>query len=134
MQDRDVIAARWQLMWNKMKVHQRVNKKGRTSIFNSRVKGTNLHELVYQSDTFEKEIRKGYIMDLFFRKVIEKMGVHPSFEKKDGIIWMKNRGGEDIVCIPSTMLAGTILRTRILDKAHQVVGHYGPQCTSDYIR
>jgi len=32
------------------------------------------------------------------------------------------------------MLAETTLRTRILDQAHQVVGHYGPQRTSDYIR
>jgi len=73
-------------------------------------------------------------MDLLFRKVIEKMGVHPSFEKRNGIIWMKNRGGEDVVCIPSTMLAGTTLRTRVLDQAHQVVGYYSPQHMSDYIR
>jgi len=71
-------------------------------------------------------------MDPFFRKVIEKMGTHPSFKKKNGIIYTKNRGGEDIVCVPSTMSAGMTLRTRILDQAHQVVGHYGPQRMSDY--
>jgi len=62
------------------------------------------------------------------------VGTHPSFEMKNKIIYTKNRGGEDIVCIPSTMSAEMTLRTRILDQAHQVVGHYGPQRTSDYIR
>jgi len=61
------------------------------------------------------------------------MGTHPSFKMKNKIIYTKNRG-EDIVCIPSTILAETTLRTRILDQAHQVVGHYGPQRMSDYIR
>jgi len=74
------------------------------------------------------------MVDSFFRKVIKKMGAHPSFKKKNEIIYTKNRGGEDIVCILSTMLAEMTLRTRTLDQAHQVVGHYGPQRTSDYIR
>jgi len=85
-------------------------------------------------DTFEENITKGYIMDSFFRKVIEKMGTHPSFEIKNKIIYTKNRGGKDIVCVPSAILAEMTLRTRILDQAHQVVGHYSPQRTSDYIR
>jgi len=135
MQDRDTIAAQMAANAEQDKSSPKGEQEGEDpSVFNSRVKGTNLCKLVYQSDIFEEEIRKGYIMDPFFRKVIKKMGVHPSFGKKDRIIWMKNRGGEDVVCIPSTMSAGMTLRTRILDQAHQVVGHYGPQHTSDYIR
>ena len=88
-----------------------------------------------QTDTFEEDITKGYIMDPFFRKVIKKMGPHPSFKTKDKIIiYTKNRGSEDVVCVPLAMLAEMTLKTRILDQAHQVVGHYGPQRTSDYIR
>jgi len=104
------------------------------SVFESRVKGTNLHKLVSQMDTSEEDITKGYIIDPFFRKVIKKMGMHPSFKTKNKIIYTKKRGGEDVVCIPSAMLAETTLKTRILNQAHQVVGHYGPQRTSDYIR
>jgi len=85
-------------------------------------------------DTSEEDIQGGYMMDPFFSKVIEKMGAHPSFKMKNEIIYTKNRGGEDIVCMPSTMLAEMTLRTRILDQAHQVVGHYSPQRTPDYIR
>jgi len=65
-------------------------------------------------------------MDPFFRKVIKKMGMHPSFEIKEGIIWIKNRGGEDVVCISSTMSADITPKTKILDQAYQVVGHYDP--------
>jgi len=85
-------------------------------------------------DTFEEDITKGYIIDPFFGKVIKKMGTHPSFETKNKIIYTKNRGGKDIVCIPSAMSAEMTLRTRILDQAHQVVRYYSPQRMSDYIR
>jgi len=51
------------------------------SVFKSQAKGANLHKLVSQTDTFEEDMTKGYIMDPFFRKVIKKMGTHPSFKK-----------------------------------------------------
>jgi len=133
IQERDTIAA--QMAANAEKGSPRGEPEGEDpSIFESRVMGLNLCKLVFQTDIFKEDIRKGYMMDPFFRKVIEKMRTHPSFEIKEGIIWMKNRGGEDIVCIPSTILADTTLKTKILDQAHQVVGHYGPQRMSDYIR
>jgi len=52
------------------------------SVFESQVKGANLHKLVSQTDTFEEDITKGYIIDPFFRKAIEKMGTHPSFKQR----------------------------------------------------
>ena len=57
-----------------------------------------------------------------------------TFKERDGFIWAQNRGGEDVLCIPSAPSGNTNLRTRILDQAHQVVGHYGPQQMADYIR
>jgi len=45
-------------------------------------------------DTFEEDITKGYIMDPFFRKVIKKMGTHPSFKTKNKIIYTKNTDTE----------------------------------------
>jgi len=47
---------------------------------------------------------------------------------------MKNRGGKDIVCIPSTNISRNNIKNKNMDQAHQVVGHYGPQRMSDYIR
>ena len=85
-------------------------------------------------DTFEEDIWKGYASDLFFQLVTEKAGTNPSFENRKGIIWARNRGGEDVVCVPSANSTNTTLRMRIIEQAHQVVGHYGPQRTADYIR
>ena len=59
------------------------------SVCKSQVKGEDLHELASQMDTFEEDIQRGYMVDPFFRKVIKKMGTHPSFEKKNGIIYTK---------------------------------------------
>ena len=86
------------------------------------------------NDTFEEDICKGYPNDPFFQKVSEKIGMHISFSRKDGIMWTQNRRGEDVACIPSANSVDTTLKTRILEQAHQVVGHYGAEHTTDYIR
>ena len=57
-----------------------------------------------------------------------------SLSRKDGIIWTQNRGGEDVACVPSASSVDTMLKTRILEQAHQVVGHYRAECSTDYIR
>ena len=97
------------------------------TIFESRVKGDNLRETMTQTDTFEEDIRKGYTLDLWFQKVKEKIRMQMTFKERDGFIWAQNRRGEDVLCIPSAPSGDMNLRTRILDQAHQVVGHYGPQ-------
>ena len=42
--------------------------------------------------------------------------------------------GEEVMGIPSTKYMDTTLRARIIEQAHQVVGHFGTLRTSDYIR
>ena len=80
-----------------------------------------------QTDRFKEDICKGYALDLWFQKVKEKIQAQMTFKECNGLIWARNRGGEDILCIPSVPSGDMNLRTRILDQAHQVVGHYGPQ-------
>jgi len=43
-------------------------------------------------------------------------------------------GEEDVVCVLSAISTDMTLRMRILEQAHQMVGHYGMQHTSDYVR
>jgi Integrase zinc binding domain len=62
------------------------------------------------------------------------MGNNPSFTEWDGFIWVQNRGGEDVVCIPSASSMDMTLKTRILEQAHQMVGHYGPECTAECVK
>jgi hypothetical protein len=96
-------------------------------VFKSRVRGNDLCEFMSHNDTFEEDICKGYPDDKVFGKILPKVDRHPMFSMKNGVIWARNRGGEDVVCIPSTKSQDMTLRTRIIDQAHQVVGHFGPQ-------
>ena len=50
------------------------------------------------------------------------------------MVWTQNREGEEVMCIPSTKYMDTTLRARIIEQAHQVVGHFGMLRMSDYIR
>lgn len=91
------------------------------TIFESWARGVNFCENMSQEDTFEDDIWRGYIRDPFFQKVIDKMENNPSFMKRDGFIWVRNRGGEDIVCVLSTESTNMTLKTRILEQAQQSV-------------
>jgi hypothetical protein len=100
----------------------------------SRVEGENLHETMADDDTFEKDIQKGYKEDKFFKKVLENVEGNPLFRIHNGMMWTRNRGGEEVMCIPSAKSLDTTARARIIEQAHWVVGHFRMQRMSDYIR
>jgi hypothetical protein len=104
------------------------------TVIESRAKGTDLRESMSHTDTFEEDIHEGYLVDPWFRRLKDEMEIHPTFVERDGFIWTKNQGEEDIVCVPKAESDNTTLYMRIIEQAHQVVGHYGPQQTADYIR
>jgi hypothetical protein len=100
----------------------------------SRAEGGNLHETMANDDTFEEDIQKGYSEDMFFKKVLEDGEGNPLFRVHKGTMWMQNRGGEEVMCIPSVRSLDMTIHVRIIEQAHQVVGHFGTQRTSEYIR
>jgi len=85
-------------------------------------------------DPLNDDIREGYVNDKVFKKVLEKPEDHPDFSIRDKFIWRKNRGGEDVLCVPTSNSKGTTLHGRIIEQAHTIVGHFGPLKTSEYIR
>jgi hypothetical protein len=87
-----------------------------------------------ERDPLNDDIWKGYIVNHVFKKILEKPEDHPGFEIQDGFIWMKNRGGEEVLCVPSTSSKGTTLYGHIIEQAHTIIGHFGPLKTSEYIR
>lgn len=104
------------------------------TVFESIAKGEDLCETMSHRDSFKEDICKRYIMDPWFQKMKGKLESQTMFTECNRFIWAQNRGGDNIVCIPSVLSGDAMLRTRILDQAHQVVGHYGLQCTVEYIR
>lgn len=104
------------------------------TVFESRQRGSDLRAQVNRDDSFETAIRNGYADDTLFSKVLQHPEHHAAFSVRDGLIWSKNVGGEDVLCVPSSKsMAQSILGT-IIEQAHSIVGHFGPQRTAEYIR
>jgi hypothetical protein len=60
------------------------------SIFESQSKGPNLQKFMKEQDPLHDDVRKGYIVDCVFKKILEKPEDHLGFEIWDSFIWMKN--------------------------------------------
>jgi hypothetical protein len=104
------------------------------TVVESRAKGENLRKTMANDKTFEEDILKGYEEDVSFGRITKKNEENPLFRIHNGLVWTQNRGGEEVLCIPSAKSLETTIRARIVEQAHQVVGHFGSQRTSDYIR
>ena len=84
--------------------------------------------------SFLKEMRKGYKRDSLFDKILKAPGHHKGFEIVDNLLYTHNQAGDRVLCIPSAVYHKRRLTEIILSQAHQILGHLGPQKTSEYIR
>ncbi|KAF8228914.1 hypothetical protein L208DRAFT_1161297, partial [Tricholoma matsutake] len=85
-------------------------------------------------DPLNDNIHKGYVKDQIFKKILESPGDHPDFSIQNGFIWRENRGGDNILCIPTSTSKDTTLHGHIIEQAHSIVGHFGPVKTLEYIQ
>jgi hypothetical protein len=134
VQERDALAEIMSQNRNKTSRTRRVMTDDEPTVVESRVKGENLHKTMANDKMFEEDILRGYEEDAFFRRIMKKNEENPLFRIHNGLVWTQNRGGEKVLCIPSSKLLNTTLRARIVEQAHQVVGHFSSQRTSDYVR
>ena len=106
------------------------------SVFESRVKGKDLRSIVHkaQNDNFMTEVKKGYKEDALFSKILASPNEYAEFSIRDELIWTKNRGGEDVLCVPSSRCGPYTLRGLVVEQGHWTVGHFSSQRTADYIR
>jgi hypothetical protein len=97
--------------------------------------GPPLGEVVLGDKDFTVAVKDGYMSDPTLSKVIDKPHHFPVFKVVDGLIYNKNRLGNDCLCIPRSGLKGKrSLPDIVIDHAHTIVGHLGPQRTSEYCR
>ncbi|KAF9069568.1 hypothetical protein BDP27DRAFT_1176007, partial [Rhodocollybia butyracea] len=76
-----------------------------------------------------------YANDPLFSKVLNNPEHHKPFSVENGLIYTVNQGKEKVLCIPnSKTVKGQSLRGIIAEQAHEVLGHFRGQRTSDYIR
>lgn len=76
----------------------------------------------------------GYVDDPLFSKVLAGIDKFRQYSVVKGLIVVNNRAGERVVCVPQGKLGERTIRGAIIEQAHEVVGHFGPHKTSEYIR
>ncbi|RDX40603.1 hypothetical protein OH76DRAFT_1366003, partial [Lentinus brumalis] len=79
-------------------------------------------------------LRESYGMDPLFSKVFQAPSNYRSFAVCDGFVYSTNRRGDEVLCIPRVKYKGRTTTQIILDQAHEAIGHFGPQRTSEYVR
>jgi hypothetical protein len=105
------------------------------TIFNSRSRGEEPLNSHPEKDDFIKNIKRCYANDPLFAKVLKNPEHHKPFSVENGLVYTENRGKEKVLCIPNgKTVKGQSLRGIIAEQAHEVLGHFGGQRTSDYIR
>jgi hypothetical protein len=134
VQERDMLAEIMSQNRNETLRSREVMTDDKPTVVESRVKGENLRKTMANDKMFEEDILKGYEEDIFFRRITKKNKENPLFRIHNVLVWTQNRGGEEVLCIPSAKSIETTIWARIVEQAHQVVGHFGSQRTSDYIR
>ena len=104
------------------------------TVYNSLASPKDFQVYLSEQDPLDEDIRGGYEKVKMFSKVIETPDNHPDFKVKDGMIWMKNKGGDMVICVPSAPSKDSTLHGCIINQAHSIVGHFGPAKTSEYVR
>ncbi|KAJ7174327.1 hypothetical protein C8R46DRAFT_817978, partial [Mycena filopes] len=74
-------------------------------------------------------VRTGYKTDIFFKKILDNPGDFELFKVRDNLIYGRNRGREEVLCIPNAKLGEKSVRELITEQAHQTLGHYAGQRT-----
>ena len=90
-----------------------------------------LAKVLETNDTLIQSIKNGYPNDPMFRLVLAKPEQYTkSFTIRDNLIWTTNLKETQVICL----LRDQALLTQVLTQAHEIVGHFGGQCTCEYIR
>jgi hypothetical protein len=88
-------------------------------------KPTNLDD-----NSFLRAVQWGYADDKLFSLIKEKPQNYRGFSINEGLIYTSNPRGDRVVCIPHDRE----LITQLIDQAHNTLGHFGDQCTTEYLQ
>jgi hypothetical protein len=86
------------------------------TVFKSRARGEHLVAKLTANNSFLADIRSGYEHDLLFAKVMKQPDQHTAFTVCDQLVWSCNRGGEQVICMPSTKMGCQSLHGIIIDQ------------------
>ena len=66
----------------------------------------------------KRVISAGYRNDSMLSKVLNEPDHYLMFKVRDDLIYMNNRGGEEVLCIPHTKFEGDTIITMVIEQAH----------------
>ncbi|KAF8553380.1 hypothetical protein OG21DRAFT_1383342, partial [Imleria badia] len=78
---------------------------------------------------FLDTVHKGYKSESLLAKISAQLSHYPQFTEKNGLLYMKNHGYEEVLCLPHVKSKGDSIVAQIINGAHQALGHFGPQKT-----
>jgi hypothetical protein len=104
------------------------------TIFESISKGPELTKHMEKADGFLNLIKSGYEKDSLFLKVVKNPERYSTYEMRDDLLYTRNRGGLEVLCVPRVRTKDHSTTAMIIDQAHTILGHFSAQKTADYIR
>ncbi|PBK92973.1 hypothetical protein ARMGADRAFT_929898, partial [Armillaria gallica] len=96
--------------------------------------GPDLTPIAQVDEPLHESIRSSYNDDPFFKLILADPLANRLFEVKDDLVWMTNTQGVRVLCIPKGDHEGRSMHEIMLDQARKVLGHFGYQRTSEYVR
>ncbi|KAI0352842.1 hypothetical protein OH77DRAFT_1387200, partial [Trametes cingulata] len=96
--------------------------------------GPALEGTIRSEHGFDGAVRAAYATDTTFAKVMASPTAYPSFSVREGLLYVNNRFGDCVLCVPHGKLKQRSLRERVIDLAHKTLGHMGTQKTIEYVR
>ncbi len=94
--------------------------------------GPSIPMTTMSDDGFLMSVREGYTSDTLFKLVVSSPDEYKQFTMNDGLIFMHNRSGAEVLCIPCAKHNAQSLQGIILDQAHWALGYHGFQWMSEY--
>ncbi|KAL1940906.1 hypothetical protein VTO73DRAFT_7542 [Trametes versicolor] len=96
--------------------------------------GPPLSRIVGDTAGFERAIKAAYTDDKTFSKVLANIAAYPTFSLKGGLLYVANRFGDTVLCIPHGLLQKRRLTGILVEHGHTTIGHMGAQKTAEYLR
>jgi len=93
-----------------------------------------LHPRVEGNLSVLESIKHGYQKDLLFSKVLDNVRHHKNFEVLSDLLYTHNRTDASVLCILSIIHDKRWITEVMISQAHEVLGHYRPQKTADYVQ
>src|SRR3984957_6879654 len=103
------------------------------TIIESLSHGLELRLHVEKTADFIEKVKMGYHHDRLFSKIVTEISRHSAFSLRDGLLYTTNCGGHEVLCIPRVVNKDYSLTAIVIDQAHTILGHFGPQKTADYV-